>query len=146
MAARAADGLYRCGASRSRALEAIFKEIAEVVARACELLSVLFVALGAGEAALRSVWHWRNYTQPGLKKDIWLRFAAAILLALEFALAADIARTAIAPNWQDIGQLAAIAAIRTVLNYFLGKDLRDAEELNTRTAPDRATTSPDDQL
>ncbi|HEY2356064.1 MAG TPA: DUF1622 domain-containing protein [Phenylobacterium sp.] len=125
-------------------MEAIFKDIAEVVARACELLSVAFVALGAGEAALRSVWHWRAYPEPGLKKEIWLRFAASILLSLEFALAADIARTAIAPNWQDIGQLAAIAAIRTVLNYFLGKDLREAEELESRTT--KPVTSPDDQL
>ena len=52
-----------------------------------------------------------------------LRFASWILLSLEFALAADIVRTAIAPTWDDIGQLAAIAAIRTFLNYFLERDL-----------------------
>ena len=38
-------------------------------------------------------------------------------------LAADIVRSAIAPTWNDIGQLAAIAAIRTFLNYFLERDL-----------------------
>jgi hypothetical protein len=42
---------------------------------------------------------------------------------LEFALGADIVRTAIAPTWDDIGQLAAIAAIRTFLNFFLERDL-----------------------
>jgi lipase chaperone LimK len=42
---------------------------------------------------------------------------------LEFELAADIVRTAIAPNWQQIGQLAAIAAIRTLLNYFLQQEI-----------------------
>jgi uncharacterized membrane protein len=50
-------------------------------------------------------------------------FAAWIMLALEFALAADIIRTAIAPTWQDIGMLGAIAAIRTALNWFLAKDI-----------------------
>ena len=35
-----------------------------------------------------------------------------LLLALEFELAADIIRSAIAPTWQDIGQLGAIAVIR----------------------------------
>ncbi|HEY2753439.1 DUF1622 domain-containing protein [Phenylobacterium sp.] len=89
---------------------------------------MVFVGLGAGEAALRTLWRWRAYSDQMLKKEIWLRFAASILLPLEFALAADIARTAIAPTRQDIGRLAAIAAIRTVLNFFLGKDLREAEE------------------
>jgi uncharacterized membrane protein len=42
---------------------------------------------------------------------------------LEFELAADIVRTVVTPTWVDIGQLAAIGAIRTFLNYFLEKDL-----------------------
>jgi uncharacterized membrane protein len=50
-----------------------------------------------------------------------------LLLALEFALAADIIRSAISPSWGDIGQLAAIAAIRTFLNYFLEKDLERSQ-------------------
>ena len=56
-------------------------------------------------------------------REIWLRFATWILLALEFALAADILRTAVAPTWEDISKLAVIAAIRTMLNYFLAKDI-----------------------
>ena len=65
------------------------------------------------------------------KKEIWVQFAATIALALEFALAADIARTAIAPTWNDIGQLGAIAAIRTFLNLFLERDI----EAFTRAKP-----------
>jgi len=38
------------------------------------------------------------------------------------------ARTAIAPTWDQIGQLAAIAAIRTGLNYFLNKDVEERRE------------------
>jgi uncharacterized membrane protein len=68
-------------------------------------------------------WRWRDYADLKLKKRIWRRFAASIMLALEFALGADIAHTAIAPSWTDIGQLAAIAAIRTFLNFFLERDL-----------------------
>ena len=56
---------------------------------------------------------------------IWVRFAASILLALEFALGADLVRTAVAPSWDDIGQLAAIAAIRTALGFFLGRDVEE---------------------
>src|SRR5215469_3403661 len=96
---------------------------ADLVARCCEVISVIFVGLGAAEAVARSVWRWRDYADLKLKKQIWRRFAASILLALEFALGADIARTAIAPTWAQIGQLAAIAAIRTFLNFFLERDL-----------------------
>ncbi len=44
-------------------------------------------------------------------------------LALEFLLAADILSTAVAPTWDAIGKLAAVATIRTLLNYFLGQEL-----------------------
>jgi uncharacterized membrane protein len=52
-----------------------------------------------------------------------MHFATWLLLGLEFELAADVIRTAIAPTWSDIGQLASIAAIRTFLSYFLDKDI-----------------------
>jgi len=42
----------------------------------------------------------------------------------DFLLAADILATAVAPTWDEIGKLAAIAAIRTGLNYFLEGELR----------------------
>ena len=51
-----------------------------------------------------------------------MRVARRLAVALEFELAADILRTAVAPTWNEIGQLAAIAALRTALNYFLGKE------------------------
>ncbi|NEB03358.1 DUF1622 domain-containing protein [Streptomyces sp. SID13726] len=48
-----------------------------------------------------------------------------LALGLEFQLAGDILRTAVAPTFTQIGQLAAIAAIRTALNYFLGKEIKE---------------------
>ena len=59
----------------------------------------------------------------GTRRQIWLQFGTWLLLGLEFELAADVVRTAISPNWIDIGQLGAISVIRTFLNYFLEKDL-----------------------
>jgi uncharacterized membrane protein len=58
---------------------------------------------------------------------IRLSLGKALALALEFLLAADILRTAVAPNWDDIGKLAAIAILRTLLNYFLERELKHAE-------------------
>ena len=69
------------------------------------------------------------------RKEIWVRFALWLILALEFELAADVLHTAISPTWDDVGMLAAIAAIRTVLNYFLERDI----ETYAREKPTSAT-------
>jgi uncharacterized membrane protein len=57
-----------------------------------------------------------------------VHFATWLLLGLELELAADIIRSVVAPTWQDIGKLAAIAAVRTLLNYFLGRDIAELGE------------------
>jgi uncharacterized membrane protein len=51
----------------------------------------------------------------------------SLSLGLEFLIGADILRTAISPTWQDIGQLGAIVGIRTVLNFFLTRELKQVE-------------------
>jgi uncharacterized membrane protein len=58
------------------------------------------------------------------RMEIRLTLGKSLALALEFLLAADVLRTAVAPNWDDIGKLAAIAALRTLLNYFLERELK----------------------
>jgi uncharacterized membrane protein len=47
-----------------------------------------------------------------------------LTLGLEFQLASDVLRTAIAPTFKEIGELAAVAAIRTALNFFLEREIR----------------------
>lgn len=56
---------------------------------------------------------------------IRLAFARYLILALELQLAADILSTSVSPSWDQIGKLSAIAVIRTALNYFLSKELRE---------------------
>jgi uncharacterized membrane protein len=87
--------------------------------------AALFIAIGALEAvyALALNLMRPREARPGSRKRIWVRFAVWLLLALEFELAADVLRTTISPTWDDIGQLASIAVIRTFLNYFLEKDI-----------------------
>ncbi len=105
-------------------IEAEFRLIASLVALCIEAGVVIIVAGGAIEAMVRTArLIFGGKMSNERRRDIWLRFAVWILLALEFALAADIIRTAIAPTWDDVGKLGAIAAIRTVLNWFLGKDI-----------------------
>lgn len=52
-----------------------------------------------------------------------LELGHSFSLALGFLIGASILKTTIAPTWTDIGQLAAIIAIRTILNYFLLHDI-----------------------
>ena len=54
-----------------------------------------------------------------------LTLARYLALALEFQLGADILSTAIAPSWDQIGKLGAIAVIRTGLNYFLMREMKE---------------------
>ena len=54
-----------------------------------------------------------------------LSFARYLVLALEFQVGADILSTAVAPTWDQIGKLGAIAVIRTALNYFLTREMRE---------------------
>lgn len=61
------------------------------------------------------------------RRAVRLRLGRGLALALELLLAADILQTAIAPTWDDIGKLAAVAAIRTALNYFLEREVQAAE-------------------
>jgi uncharacterized membrane protein len=60
--------------------------------------------------------------------NVRLTFGRALVLALEFQLAADILGTAVSPSWDHLGKLGAIAAIRTFLNFFLERELREEEQ------------------
>jgi uncharacterized membrane protein len=65
-------------------------------------------------------------------RDVWLRYAGWLVAALTFQLGADILETAIAPSWDDIGRLAAIAVIRTFLDFFLARDVSEIRERQGR--------------
>jgi uncharacterized membrane protein len=105
-----------------------FRLVASFVALGVEAVAVVVIAFGAIETLLGLFGLIRRSDSlHGGVRQVWVRFAGWILLSLEFTLAADILRTVIAPTWEEIGKLAAIAAIRTALNYFLGLDIREAE-------------------
>jgi uncharacterized membrane protein len=109
-------------------LEEQFSAIASYIALLIEAGAVLVVAFGAVQALTGVVVAILRKSADEMQgRQIWIRFATWILLALEFALAADLVRTAVAPTWDDIAKLAVIATIRTMLNYFLAKDIAEFE-------------------
>jgi len=60
------------------------------------------------------------------RRDIWLRYARWLVAGLTFQLAADIIETSITTDWESVARLGLIAVIRTMLNYFLERDLAEA--------------------
>ncbi len=116
-------------------LEEIVRQVTLYVAAVVEVAAVLVVAFAVLEALLGagSLLTSRRQEPEVRKEAIRLRLGRWLSVVLEFLLAADILRTAIAPSWDDIGKLAAIAGIRTALNFFLQREVREAS---------RATDSP----
>jgi uncharacterized membrane protein len=109
----------------------MFEQIEEHVRGYVDWLRLLVEALGAlviaaGIAVVivalaRHVLARRDATFTSIR----LSFARYLTLALELQLAADILSTSIAPSWDRIGKLAAIAIIRTGLNFFLSREMTD---------------------
>lgn len=59
---------------------------------------------------------------------IRLQLGRVLALGLEFTVASDILRTAVAPTRQDILNLGAIVLLRTLLNYFLEREIRQGQQ------------------
>jgi uncharacterized membrane protein len=57
-------------------------------------------------------------------ESIRIKLGSYLVLGLEFFIAGDIIRTIVTPTWEGVGILGAIVVIRTILSYFLTKDLR----------------------
>ena len=105
-----------------------YDSVATVVTNAAEWLRLVLEALGAltiaaGAAATLAKIARARREGPLRFTDTRFTLARYLALALEFQLAADILSTGVAPEWEEIGQLAAIAAIRTGLNYFLTREI-----------------------
>jgi uncharacterized membrane protein len=115
------------GGTAGNKMQQTFASIASDIALIIEAASVVIIAVGSALALYRTAMSlFEPKSTLWSKKLVWTHYAVWLLLGLEFELAADIIRSTIAPTWSDIGQLGAIAVIRTVLNYFLERDIDKA--------------------
>ncbi|MEU0119781.1 DUF1622 domain-containing protein [Streptomyces bobili] len=104
--------------------ESTLRDVIGFLVRLIESAGALVIFVGA-------LWAFWQFVSIGLRRRgrvegfdrIRLRLGRFLVLGLEFQLAGDVLRTAVAPSFAEIGQLAAIAAIRTALNYFLGREI-----------------------
>jgi uncharacterized membrane protein len=101
-----------------------------------EAIGAAVVGFGAVVTAVRFL-----LTLLGVRDDtnieIRLFLGRYLALGLEFQIGADILSTAVAPTIDDVLLLGAIVVIRTVLNYFLSKEL-ERERQQVRSEPVRS--------
>ena len=121
-------------------MEDYFKAITLWLATGTEASAAVLIGLAVIEGTIGALWLF----VPGMasrgkpdapqdrKEEVRLRLGRWLAVALEFELAADTLRTAVAPTWNEIGQLAAIVVLRTVLNYFLQQEIDKAQLRDTR--------------
>ena len=101
--------------------------VSEAVALAAETLAVVAIAIGTLEAFVGAARTAFRKQPARWRRETWLRYARWLVAALTFQLGADIVMTSVAPSWEEIGRLGAVALIRTFLNFFLEHDLERAE-------------------
>jgi uncharacterized membrane protein len=93
-----------------------------------ETIGAIIIAIGVGAAVIEFVRRFFSTKTEGYTK-IRLLLARYLALALEFQLGADILSTAIAPSWDQILKLGAIAVIRTALNFFLSREMEQEQRM-----------------
>jgi uncharacterized membrane protein len=93
-------------------MEDFVKALTLHLASATEAAAALVIGLAIIEAVLRSLLMFARHggTDPRArpvdhKEDVRFRLGRWLALALEFELAADILRTAVAPTWNESGSL-----------------------------------------
>src|SRR5262245_34814559 len=88
-------------------------------------IALLIVLWGTGEALVGGL---RMVTGKRLgheRRAVWLRYSRWLVAALTFQLGADIIETSITTQWEAVLRTGAIALIRTLLNFFLERDLSE---------------------
>ncbi len=114
-------------------MQDFLREATVWLAAGVEAAAAVVIGLAALEAVLHSLAQFvpgaplRTADGQDAKEAVRLRLGRWLTVALEFELAADILRTAVTPTWNEIGQLAAIVVLRTVLNFFLQQEIDKAD-------------------
>lgn len=114
-------------------MTAFLVSITDIATAFLDIMAVLIVLYGTLEVVLGIVKYAFGDDDGVERRAVWLRYARWLVAALTVQLAADILETSVAPDWNTVGQLGAIAVIRTFLNYFLEKDLSEIRERQKET-------------
>ena len=126
--------------------EHVVADVVSVLVTIVEACGAAVIGIGAITAFLRFIYvAIRTPRAIAGFVPVRLTLGRYLALGLEFQLASDVLRTAVAPTVRDIGQLAAVAAIRTALNYFLAREIADERrQVADQIAMERRDMPPSD--
>ena len=94
-----------------------------------DFIAMIVVVFGTVQAVIGAVKLMLSPEPEGHeRRAVWLRYAHWLVAGLTFQLAADIIETSITTSWEAVGRIAAVAVIRTFLNYFLEHDLGETRD------------------
>src|SRR3954447_14480993 len=109
-------------------MEAFARDVVDALIPVVELIGAAVIGVGVliafGAYVLSEL-----RVRPRPYEAVRLLLGRFLALGLEFQLASDILGTAVSPTFAEIGKLAAIAAIRTVLNHFLAQEIERAQRI-----------------
>jgi uncharacterized membrane protein len=113
-------------------MELLLSHSAQAIRLLLEFLSLISVAIGlvailSGARKLRLRQIPPHLLQRGPVTMARVTFGSWVALALEFQLGADVVLTTISREPNALIQLAAVALIRTFLNFFLALELRQED-------------------
>jgi uncharacterized membrane protein len=97
--------------------------ILEIVVPIVETCGVLVIVLEVFRTSVRYVLNFLGMRETEMV-EMRLRLGQSLVMGLEFLVAADILKTSLSPTWNDVAFLAALIALRTVLNYLLERELQ----------------------
>ena len=106
-------------------MEELLAEVVGVLVTVVEACGAVVIIVGAVWAFARFLWVGVRGRTAAAFVPIRLTLGRFLALGLEFQLASDVLTTAVAPSLEEIAKLAAIATIRTALNYFLGREIAE---------------------
>jgi uncharacterized membrane protein len=115
-------------------MKAIAEFITKHLSSAVEVIAAIVIAISLLKFLYKYFSNILHINDGAVNQAIRIQFGSSLTVALELLLAADILATAIAPTWDDIGKLAAIAILRTALNYFLERELKSFEQSKDKEA------------
>ena len=111
--------------SLNHLLEDLLLEIVVLLKITIESIALLILAFAVVKAVRSLIFRNRRIEREVKLAQVRLDLGVALALSLEFLLAADIVATAVSPSWDALGKLATISAIRTFLNFFLEKEVKE---------------------
>ena len=110
-------------------MQEFVKGLALYVAYFAEIAAAMVIVVGTIQAVFVYVKKGFIERNIGFKAlgESRIKLGVSLSLGLGFLVGADVVKTAVAPTWRDIGHIAAIVAIRIVLNEFLMRDLKQIQ-------------------